>query len=235
MRLLGDEPIRVVIVDDQQMFAESLVRILGDEPDIDVVGTAQSAAAGVELAREHRPAVVVIDYGLPDADGVQAVTMIRAALGADADPEDAVQFVMLTGTAEGALLAMAIEAGCAGFITKDNASQELVHAVRAAGHGESVISPAMLAKLLPRLREEPAHTGRDPRDLTAREREVLALLADGLSTEAIERELFVSRHTVRNHVQRVMAKLGAHSRLEAVTIGVRRGLIDAPVRDAEMR
>ncbi len=225
---LADVPTRVLIVDDQQMFAESLVRILGDEADFEVVGTAPTAAAGVQLAIELRPAVVVIDYGLPDIDGLQAIDMVRDSIGD-------VEFVMLTGTAEGSLLSAAIDAGCAGFITKDNASRELVHAVRAAGRGESVISPAMLAKLLPRLRDEPTHASRDPRELTARELEVLTLLADGLSTEGIEQALFVSRHTVRNHVQRIMAKLGAHSRLEAVTLAVRHGLIDAPTRDAEMR
>ncbi|MCU1458191.1 MAG: response regulator transcription factor [Actinomycetia bacterium] len=223
-----DERIRVLVVDDHRMFAESLLRILGDEADIEVVGIAHTAEAGTALAVEQRPTVVVVDYGLPDFDGVQAVAMIRAAIGE-------VGFVMLTGSAERSVLSAAIDAGCAGFITKDNASRELLNAVRAAGIGESVISPAMLAKLLPQLRKDGGRSSRDPLDLTSREREVLGLLADGMSTVGIEQTLFVSRHTVRNHVQRVMAKLGAHSRLEAVTIGVRRGLIEAPSRDLESR
>jgi DNA-binding NarL/FixJ family response regulator len=213
--------VRVLVVDDHRMFAQSLLRILEDESDLDVVGLAGSGAEAVRLAGDHPADVVLLDYDLPDTDGVRCIAMLRAVL------PDA-RFVMLTGHADADVLAAAIEAGCCGFITKDKATDELIDAVRAAGAGESVISPAMLAQLLPRLRHEGQK--RDPGALTARERDVLALLADGLATDQIAARLFVSRNTVRNHVQRLMAKLGAHSRLEAVAIAVRQGVVGVPTR-----
>ncbi len=129
---------------------------------------------------------------------------------------------MLTASAADHVLVAAIEAGAAGFVSKTRSLQEVTSAVRAAAAGEAVISPEMLARLLPRL-----HRGGTAArsDLTEREREVLGLLADGLSNAAIASTLSVSVHTVRNHIANLSAKLGAHSKLEALSIAVRDGLL----------
>jgi DNA-binding NarL/FixJ family response regulator len=208
--------IRILVVDDHRMFAQSLVRILEDEPDIEVVGIAGTAEAACAAALEHSPGVVLVDYGLPDTDGVGAIDALRKVV-------PAAEFVMLTGHTEPEVLAAAIDVGVRGFVTKDKATDELLDAVRAAAVGESIISPAMLAQLLPQLRRTDPQPARI--ELSGRELEILGLLAEGLSTEAIAARLMLSRNTIRNHVQRVMTRLGAHSRLEAVAIATRRGLM----------
>jgi DNA-binding NarL/FixJ family response regulator len=198
--------IRILVVDDHRMFAQSLVRILEDEPDIEVVGIAGTAEAACAAALEHSP----------DTDGVGAIDALRKVV-------PAAEFVMLTGHTEPEVLAAAIDVGVRGFVTKDKATDELLDAVRAAAVGESIISPAMLAQLLPQLRRTDPQPARI--ELSGRELEILGLLAEGLSTEAIAARLMLSRNTIRNHVQRVMTRLGAHSRLEAVAIATRRGLM----------
>ncbi len=213
--------IRVLVVDDHRMFAQSLVRILGDETDIEIVGIAASAEEAVQVLTEQSADVVLLDYELPDTNGMSGIASVHSVR------PDA-RLVMLTGHADGDILAAAVEAGCCGFITKDEATDHLIDAVRAAGAGESVISSVMLAQLLPKLRRD--GPVRSPAALTPREQQVLELLAQGLSTDVIGERLFVSRNTVRNHVQRLMTKLEAHSRLEAVAIAVRRGLVAAPAR-----
>ena len=215
--------VRELVVDDHRMFAQSLVRILSDEPDIEVVGLAASAEEAAQALAEHPADVVLLDYELPDTSGVSGITRLH-----EVQPD--ARLLMLTGFDDADVLAAAIGAGCCGFITKDKATDQLLGAVRAAGAGEAVISTAMLAQLLPKLRRD--DEGRDPAALTSREHDVLELLAEGLSTEAMAERLFLSRNTVRNHVQRVMAKLDAHSRLEAVAIAVRRGLVAGPSRGA---
>ncbi|MDA8101801.1 MAG: response regulator transcription factor [Nitrospiraceae bacterium] len=215
---MDEAPITVMIVDDHRMFAESLARLLEDERDITVVGVGSNQTDALHLARRLRPSVALIDYQLPDVDGV---TLARQLKVIDAS----MLLVMLTGVGDDALLLEAIEAGCSGFITKDRAAAEVADAVRAAASGEALISPHMLARLLPRLsREEPA--GRH--GLTEREVEVLARMARGLSNRAIADELYLSVNTVRNHVQSILGKLGVHSKLEAVSVAIRTGIIDIP-------
>jgi len=121
------------------------------------------------------------------------------------------------------VLVQAIEAGASGFVSKTRSLDEVTSAVRAAASGEALISPEMLARLLPRLGR--AGTAARPQELTEREREVLVLLADGLTNAAIAERLVVSVHTVRNHIANLSAKLGAHSKLEALSIAVREGLL----------
>jgi two-component system response regulator DevR len=165
--------------------------------------------------RMHEPDVVLMDYELPDGDGAVATERIKAEV-------PATQVVMVTSFDDETVLVRAIEAGCSGFITKHKAIQEVSSAVRAAHAGEALISPSMLARLLPRLRQNPRGLGAD---LTPREVEVLKLLADGVSNQQIAEKLVLSMHTVRNHVQNVITKLGAHSKLEAVATAVREGII----------
>jgi two-component system, NarL family, response regulator DevR len=165
-----------------------------------------------------RPNVVLMDYQLPDQDGVAVTTQVKRQ-------NPSVMVVMLTGSAEDRVLLSAIDAGCSGFLTKDRAAAEVVHAVRAAAVGEALISPALLARLLPKLNRTQRSLGED---LSDREREILGLLARGMTNKVIAAELFLSVNTIRNHVQSVLAKLGAHSKLEAVSTAVREGIIDYP-------
>jgi DNA-binding NarL/FixJ family response regulator len=139
------------------------------------------------------------------------------------DPSSMV--VMLTGAEDDRVLLGAIDAGCSGFLTKDRAASEVARAVRAAASGEALISPAQLARLLPRLSSKRTEVGTD---LTRRELELLIHLARGSSNKTIAAELHLSLNTVRNYVQSVLTKLGAHSKLEAVSTAVREGIIDYP-------
>ena len=207
--------IRVVIVDDHEMFAQGLTAILGADPSIEVVASAQTVEDGCAAVRLHSPDVVLMDYELPDGDGAAATQRIKSEV-------PAAQVVMVTSFDDEAILIRAIEAGCSGFITKHKAIQEVTSAVRAAYAGEALISPSMLARLLPKLRQNPKGLGAD---LTPREIEVLKLLAAGASNQQIAEELVLSLHTVRNHVQNVISKLGTHSKLEAVATAVREGII----------
>jgi two-component system response regulator DevR len=212
------DPIRVLIIDDHRMFAESLARLLSDEPDIDVIGVCPTGAEGVAQAAELSPTVVLVDYRLPDLDGVAITSQIK-----ERAPDTYV--VMLTGSADDGVLLTAIEAGCSGYLSKDRAAAEVADAVRLAAAGEATISPRELARLLPKLgRNQRAAGG----DLTAREREVLGMLATGLANSAIAATLHLSVNTVRNYVQSILTKLGAHSKLEAVATGVREGIISYP-------
>lgn len=212
------DPVTVLIIDDHMMFAQSLARLLEDEPEIVVVGTAATGADGLDMARRLRPSVVLLDYQMPDRNGVEIAAELKAAA-----PD--LMVVMLTGAAEDRVLLAAIEAGCSGFLTKDRAATEVAAAVRAAAAGEALISPAQLARLLPKLSPTQRAVGTD---LTERELELLTRLARGGTNKAIASELHLSVNTVRNYVQSVLTKLGAHSKLEAVATAVRTGLIDYP-------
>lgn len=210
--------VRVLIVDDHEMFATSLRMALSREPDIDVVGTAASLGQARNLIVTLEPDVVLLDHRLPDGLGVDAISDLKQ-LRASA------KIVVLTAAAEDSMLVMATEAGCAGFLLKTSPLEELVSAVRTAAAGEMLVSTELLSRLLSRLRhdrEEPAA------DLTAREHEILQLIAEGLTNAVIAKRLFISVNTVRNHVQSLLAKLGAHSKLEALSLAVREGLISAP-------
>lgn len=211
-------PIGVLLIDDHLVFAESLSRLLADEADIEVLGVVTNANGAVDEVRRLGPRVVLLDYQLPDRDGVQLAADIKESM-----PE--VMIVMLTGSTEDRVLLGAIEAGCSGFLTKDRAAAEVGEAVRAAAGGEALISPALLARLLPKLNRTYRAVGAD---LTERERDVLALLAKGSPNKVIATELNLSINTIRNYVQSLLGKLGAHSKLEAVSMAVREGIIQYP-------
>jgi two-component system response regulator DevR len=214
---VSDNPqIKVMVVDDHQLLTQSLLMVLAEEPDFEVVATAASVAEAQLMARRHPPDVALMDYRLPDGLGTEAARLIRQE-----NPE--VKVVMLTGFPDDSILVAAIEAGCSGYITKDSAVTEAISAVRAAHAGEALISPSMLARLLPKLRRDYRGVGST---LTDRELEVLQLLAKGSQNQAVADHLFLSINTVRKHVQSILSKLGAHSKLEAVAIAVREGIIE---------
>ncbi len=205
----------MLLVDDHVMLSDSLRVILDNEPDLTTVGVATTVTDAKALIVTARPDVVLLDHRLPDGDGVAALKDLHAL-------RPAARIVVLTASEADHVLVAAIEGGAAGFVSKSRGIGEVVAAVRSAAAGEAVVSPELLARLLPRLQRS-AQAGRT--ELTEREREVLNLLADGLSNAAIATNLFVSVHTVRNHIANLSAKLGAHSKLEALSIAVRDGLL----------
>ena len=209
---------RVLIVEDQQIVAELLTAALTVADDVTIVGTAGTVAEAISLARAEHPDVVLMDYRLPDGDGVSAAEAIRAE-----EPETKV--VIITAYEDDAMVLRAIEAGCSGFVSKSQNVNTLVAVLRAAEAGEALIPPAMLRRLLPRLSPTQRGVGRD---LTPREHEVLALLSEGLPNREIAERLGIELTTARNHVQNLLNKLGAHSKLEAVAIAYREGVIGRP-------
>ena len=207
---------RVVIVDDHRMFVDSLVRLLGDEPDLVVVAVANTVAGGVEAAAVHKPDVVLLDFRLPDGDAPSCIVQLR-------DVAPGARVLVMTGLSDEATLAAARNAQCAGVVTKDRAARDLLDAVRAVASGATVTPGEG--------REPRDHSRRSPangRTLSPRERVVLEHLAAGHSTTEVAASLHISSVTVRNHIQRLLSKLGAHSRLEAVAIGIEVGVIAPP-------
>ena len=218
------ETIKVMVVDDHTLFSQTLGRVLGNEPDLEMVGTAGSVVEARAMARRAQPDVVLMDYRLSDGVGTEAARQIR-----EDRPETKV--VMLTGFPEDSVLIAAIGVGCSGYIAKDAAVEEVISAVRAAAAGEALIPPEMLLRLLPRLRRDTHHT---VFTLSSRELDVLRLLARGLSNAAMADEMALSVNTIRKHVQSILAKLDAHSKLEALAKAVQGGLVEIG-RDAGPR
>ncbi len=206
--------IRVAIVDDHWMVADSLSRVLSEQPDLEVVGSAKSVEEAMILVQEHRPDVILMDYRLPDGDGASATTAILEHW-----PD--VRIVMLSGVADGVVLARSIEAGCVGLISKDRSIPEVVTAIRSAARGESVVRADELSSLFQQMRR----TASSSTFLSEREMTVLQLLAKAMSVDEIAAQLFISPNTVRNHISAVLTKTGTHSRLEAVALAIREGVI----------
>ena len=207
-------PIRVLIADDHDVLATSLATVLDQEDDMVSVGVAGTLAQARTMVVSTAPDVLLLDHRMPDGDGVAAIPELLRL-------RPALRIAVLTASPGDHLLVQAIEAGACGFVSKTRSLAEVAATVRAAASGESVISPELLARLLPRLQGG----GGPQRQLTEREREVLDLVAEGLSNAAIAERLVVSVHTVRNHIANLSAKLGAHSKLEALAIAVRQGLL----------
>src|SRR6478752_3162859 len=213
-------PITVVIADPLLLMAESLGGTLGGHTDMEVVAVAGSCADALSAIGRHHPDVVLLEQYLPDGLGTDSVpAMVEVC------PQ--VEVLMVTADDGDDLLLRAITGGAAGVVLKTNGMETLVKTIRAAARGEAVVSAGDLRRVLQRA--APARMGLG-HDLTAREREVLKLLAEGRSTSTIAGTLFVAPATARNHVQSIMTKLGAHSRLEAVAIALRENIIRAARR-----
>lgn len=212
----GAKPITVFLVDEQEMVAESVAIALGTFPDLRPVGRASTAAQAVEALVDTPVDVVLVDQRLPDSGGVELAARLAAAY-----PRAGV--VLVTGHPDSPSLAAALEAGCRGYLAKGARFETLISTIRRVAAGEVAIPASMLqdlARHLDRRRSRPSE------ELTAREREVLVLLARGTSTDGIAKALALSAHTVRTHVRSILHKLNAHSRLQAVSTARQLELID---------
>jgi NarL family two-component system response regulator LiaR len=210
------EAIRVLVVDDHAVVREGLRTFLELQDGIVVVGEAGDGEAGVSAAERLRPDVVLMDLVMPRLDGVGAMRRLRRRL-------PATRVIVLTSFADDERLLPAIRAGAAGYLLKDAEPRELARAVRAAHAGEALLDPAVAARVV---QELAAPTDGDVAErLTRREREVLELLARGLSNKRIARELGIAEKTVKTHVGHVLAKLGVTDRTQAAVRAVRAGLV----------
>jgi DNA-binding NarL/FixJ family response regulator len=216
-------PIRVLVVDDHELFLQGLETVLDIEDDITVVGRAGDGREAVSLASGAAPDIVLMDVRMPHRDGIQAAGAIKRAV------PDA-KIVMLTVSDEETDLFEAIKAGAVGYLLKTIPPHEVADAVRAVHSGQSLISPSMASKLMVEFATIARGSDDRPRanmpHLTARELEVLKLVAEGRANREIARKLFISENTVKNHVRNILDKLQLHSRMEAVMYAVRQGLFE---------
>ncbi|HXC84964.1 MAG TPA: response regulator transcription factor [Trebonia sp.] len=204
--------IRVVLADDHPVVREGLRGMLAAEPDIEVVGEAASGPEAVILAERLRPDVVLMDLRMPGGDGVEATRQLAG-----------ITVVVLTTYDSDADILRAVEAGAAGYLLKDTPRAVLADSVRAAARGETVLAPAVAGRLFGRMRAGPA-----PEQLSARETEVLALVARGLTNAEIARRLYLSEATIKTHLLRASAKLGVSGRTAAVTKAIETGALPTP-------
>jgi len=218
--------IRVLVADDQALIRGAVAAILAAEPDIEVVGEAEDGRRAVELATTRRPDVVVMDIRMPELDGLAAT----AEICADPQLRDS-RILILTTYETDEYVAQALRAGAAGFISKGIGADELLDAVRTIADGETLLSPAATRSLVARFLATPdeavPHDRAQLTALTPREREMVALVATGLSNQEIADQLVVSPFTVRAHVQRAMTKLHARDRAQLVVIAYQTGLVRA--------
>jgi DNA-binding NarL/FixJ family response regulator len=219
--------IRVLVVDDVELVRTGLRMILDAEPDLEVVGTASDGVEAVSEVRRLRPDVVLMDIRMPGLDGLAAT---RHILGTAGMPPCKV--IVLTTFDVDEHVYEALRAGASGFLLKDVPAAQLVHAIRVVAAGEALLAPSVTRRLIasftgaaPSTAAPASAPGLD--ELTAREREVLVLLADGLSNAEIAAKLFVGEATVKTHVARVLMKLGVRDRVQAVVVAFRAGLVTA--------
>jgi len=217
------EPIRVAVVDDQELFRRGLIMLVSAEDDIEVVGEASDGDEATELAAAMVPDVVLMDVRMPKRGGIEACTSIK-------EVAPSAKIIMLTISDEEADLYDAIKAGATGYLLKEISTDEVATAIRAVADGQSQISPSMASKLLTEFKSMIQRTDERrlvpaPR-LTDRELEVLKLVATGMNNRDIAKELFISENTVKNHVRNILEKLQLHSRMEAVVYAMREKILE---------
>lgn len=215
-------PLRVAIADDQELVRAGLRGIIEAEPDLEVIGEAADGESAVELALREQPDVFLMDVRMPGVDGIQATEQIVAAHGAT-------RVLVLTTFDLDENVYRAVKAGAAGFLLKDLPAEDLVAAIRHAARGsDALLAPAVTRRLVERFAQRRPPTKASVRvadELTARELEVLKLVASGLSNSEIAHELHVSGTTVKTHVARVLMKLGLRDRVQAVVVAYESGLV----------
>lgn len=216
------EPLRIVVCDDQELVRTGFVTIIGSQPDMVVVGQAANGQDAVRITAQERPDVVVMDIRMPILDGIEATRRI-----AGPDVDGPARVLVVTTFSMDALVYDALRAGASGFLLKDAPPAELTAAIRTIAAGDALIAPAVTRALIGRHGERLRPSGRESdrfAALTAREREVLLLLADGRSNAEIAARLVISQETVKTYVSRVLMKLGVRDRVQAVVLAHRLGL-----------
>ncbi|WP_281688841.1 response regulator [Pseudonocardia thermophila] len=225
---MSDPPIRVLIADDEALVRGGFRVLIESEAGMVVVGEAADGADAVALARETRPDVVLMDIRMPGTDGLRATREIGA------DPELAeVHVLVLTTFDHDEHVIEALDAGAAGFLIKNTEPRQLLHGIRVVAGGEALLSPGVTRRLIARLTARSPLPQLDPSvfdELTSREKEVVALVANGLSNAEIADALTISHATVKTHVSRAMLKLGARDRAQLVVLAYRHHLVTPPDR-----
>lgn len=219
----SDEPIKVLLADDEGLVRSGFRVLLDTEDDITVVGDATNGLEAVELARATRPDVVLMDIRMPKLDGIQATRTIASTPGLER-----VRVLILTTYDTDAYVYEALQTGASGFLLKDAGPAELLHAIRVVAAGDALLAPRITRRLIGQFaarRTAEAEGEATLGVLTDREREVLALLGQGLSNDEIGEQLFLSPATARTHVSRAMGKLGARDRAQLVVIAYQTGLV----------
>jgi len=221
-------PVRVAIADDQELVRAGLRGIIEAESDLEVIGEASDGESAVELALREQPDVFLMDVRMPGLDGIQATEQIVAAQGPT-------RVLVLTTFDLDENVYRAVKAGAAGFLLKDLPAEDLVAAIRhAAKRSDALLAPAVTRRLVERFAQRRPPTKASVRvadELTARELEVLRLVASGLSNSEIAHELHVSGTTVKTHVARVLMKLGLRDRVQAVVVAYESGLVTPGAQD----
>jgi len=215
-------PIRVLVVDDQELVRSGFCVILDAAEGITVVGEAANGEAAVSQVAAHRPDVVLMDIRMPEMDGLEATRQITR------DQDTAPKVVMLTTFDLDEYVYEALRAGASGFLLKDSPRHDLIAAVRAAAAGDALLAPSVTRRLIEAFARRPPETSPSPSQLaslTARERDVLLLLARGRSNAEIASVLFVSEATVKTHVGNLLAKLGLRDRVQAVILAYETGIV----------
>ncbi len=214
MNMVHDAPIRVMLVDDHAVVRRGLATFLSVYDDLELVGEAANGQLAVQLADTQQPDVVLMDLIMPVMDGPTAIAAIRAQ-------HPHIQIIALTSFSDDKLVQDALKAGAISYMLKNVSADDLVQAIRAAHRGRSMLAPEAKDALLHAL-TQPHEVGYD---LTERERDVLALMVQGMSNPAIAQQLIISRSTVKFHVSNVLSKLGVASRTEAVAVAVQQQLV----------
>ena len=222
--------IRVLLADDQALIRAGFRILLEAAADIEVVGEATNGSQALELARAERADVVLMDIRMPVMDGLEATRKIAAD-----DDLAGVKVIILTTFESDEYVYQAIRSGASGFLVKDSEPAELIQAVRVVARGDALLSPSVTRRLITDLASQPHRPQQPPRELrglTEREREVLTLVAAGLSNDEIAAQLFVSPLTAKTHVSRIMTKLDAHDRAQLVVLAYESGLVQPGDRAA---
>jgi DNA-binding NarL/FixJ family response regulator len=213
--------IRVLIADDQSMVRAGFRMLLSGEEDIDVVAEARDGLEAVGKAARFEPTVVLMDIRMPELDGLEATRRIIAA-----DPSARILILTTFGLDE--YVYEALRAGASGFVLKDDPPEQLIAAVRTVAAGEALLSPAITKRVIRQFTRLRPPTPRDEmNELTARERDILRLIAGGLSNAEIGQKLYISETTVKTHVTHILQKLGLRDRVQAVVLAYQTGLVEA--------
>ena len=216
--------IRIVMIEDHHILVDSLSLMLRYEPDMEFLGSADSLEKGRRLLKETEPDVLLLDVGLPDGSGLDLIPEVNQI-----SPET--NIIVLTSLTDETTLMRVVDSGISGFVSKDSQLSELLLTIRKAADGEIVMPTSLLVGLLMRMPRDRGAAYQDDKGwerLTVREQEVLELLASGKTGDEIAESLHIAPLTVRTHIRNIMAKMGVHSRLEAVTFGIKNGIIDPP-------